>query len=58
LGYNELFVAVLRLQNTFLSQAALKAAKQTKDGRDDEIAVLRTEVEVIFADKYAQMFPR
>lgn len=50
-------MAVLRLQNTFLSQAALKAAKQTKDGRDDEIAVLRTEVEVIFADKYAQMFP-
>lgn len=41
-----------------MSQAALKAAKQTKDGRDDEIAVLRTEVEVIFVDKYAQMFSR
>lgn len=37
----------------FWSQAALKAAAQTKDGRDDEIAVLRTEVEVTKADNYS-----
>lgn len=29
-----------------LSQAALRAAKQTKDGRDEEIAGLRSEIEV------------
>ena len=27
-------------------QAALKAAKQTKDGREEEIAALRSELEV------------
>lgn len=31
----------------FLLQAALKAAQQTKDGRDDEIAALRVEIQVI-----------
>lgn len=29
-----------------LLQAALKAAQQTKDGREDEITILRTEIEV------------
>jgi hypothetical protein len=59
LGYKELFVAILKTaEYVFLSQAALKAAKQTKDGRDDEIAVLRTEIEVIFANKNAQMLSR
>lgn len=29
-----------------LSQAALRAAKQTKEGRDEEIAALRSELEV------------
>lgn len=28
-------------------QAALKAAKQTKDGRDEELAALRAELEVL-----------
>nr|XP_016447253.1 PREDICTED: coiled-coil domain-containing protein SCD2-like [Nicotiana tabacum] len=27
-------------------EAALKAAQQTKDGRDEEITILRTEIEV------------
>lgn len=30
------------------SQAALKAAQQTKDGKDDEIATLHVEIQVIF----------
>ncbi|XP_062168515.1 coiled-coil domain-containing protein SCD2-like isoform X2 [Alnus glutinosa] len=40
-------VKLLKKKEEILRQreAALKAAKQTKDGRDDEIAVLRTEVE-------------
>lgn len=45
-------MAVLRL-NFFLfwSQAALKAAAaQARDGKDEEVAALRTEVEVIYAD--------
>lgn len=35
-----------------LSQAALRAAKQTKDGRDEEIAALRSEIEVECANLY------
>lgn len=31
-----------------MSQAALKAAKQTKDGRDEEVAALRAEIEVVY----------
>lgn len=31
-------------------QAALKAAKQTKNGREDEIAALRAEIEVAYAN--------
>ena len=32
------------------TQAALKAAKQTKDGRDGEFVVLRTEIQVKYAE--------
>lgn len=39
--------AALRLLNV-LSQAALKAAKQSKDGRDEEVAALRAEIEVVY----------
>lgn len=34
----------------YLSQAALKAARQTKDGRDEEIATLRSELEVKYTN--------
>ncbi|KAE8123797.1 hypothetical protein FH972_018722 [Carpinus fangiana] len=45
-------VKLLKKKEEILRQreAVLKAAKQTKDGRDDEIAVLRTEIENIKDD--------
>lgn len=33
---------------SLLAQAALKAAKQTKDGRDGEIGNLRLEIQVVY----------
>lgn len=39
-----------RKTHTFKSQIALKAAKQMNDGRDDEISVLRRDIEVIYDD--------
>ncbi|KAG6753281.1 hypothetical protein POTOM_043333 [Populus tomentosa] len=43
----EILVTVLK---SFLSQAALKAAKQSTDGRDAEVATLRTELESLKDD--------
>lgn len=44
--FNSFAVIVLLNCKNFLFQAALKAAKQTTDGRDTEIAALRSELEV------------
>ncbi|KAG6754261.1 hypothetical protein POTOM_042283 [Populus tomentosa] len=43
----EILVTVLK---SFLSQAALKASKQSTDGRDAEVATLRTELESLKDD--------
>lgn len=37
---------VLRILNIFV-QAALKAAQQTQSGRDEDIAALRVEIQVV-----------
>lgn len=41
---------LLSMSCNSLCQAALKAAKQSKDGRNEEIVALRSEVEVKYAN--------
>lgn len=46
LGQTDLLcIIILQSCLSTISQAALKAAKQTKDGRDEDIASLRSEIE-------------
>ena len=45
LAVNYILLIKKTVKHSFL-QAALKAAKQTKDGREEEIASLRSELEV------------
>lgn len=44
--YNLQYTGCSKIAKCSFSQAALNAAKQTKSGRDDEIAALRSELEV------------
>jgi hypothetical protein len=51
-----LLTVLVTVLKSFLSQAALKAAKQSTDGRDAEVATLRTELEVRYANSAKLVF--
>lgn len=50
--FDKLYATVIMIS----LQAALKAAKQTKDGRDEELSALRAELEVIICSKSSTYF--